>query len=144
MIESQETFDGSFSIDCMDAGMIAARIDDEMASNRAAAGDYVRSLFMKHGYFNGRIDNTVKHEEGEITCESVVTCHGLPVDTNIHASAVMSELQAERELSQKLRNKTKDLEGNLRQVAGWAYVEPDCLSFSPGSAIDLILRRYNK
>ena len=76
--ETQETFDDAFTIDEMDAQQIAAKIDDTMGELRKAAGDFVRTLFMKHGYFNGRAEGFVDHEDNWITCRLVVSCYGLP------------------------------------------------------------------
>lgn len=76
--ETQETFDDAFKIDGMDAQQIAEKIDDAMGELRRVAGDFVRTLFMKHGYFNGRADGFVDHEDSWITCRLVISCYGLP------------------------------------------------------------------
>lgn len=76
--ETQETFDDGFYTWDMDARQIAAKIDDTMGELRKAAGDFVRKLFMKHGYFNGRAEGFVDHEDEWINCRIVVSCYGLP------------------------------------------------------------------
>lgn len=78
--ETQETFDSEFSTRELDANGIAGQIDSHMTTLRKDAGDFVRALFLKHGYFNGRAEGTVRHDEESetITCEMVVTCWGLP------------------------------------------------------------------
>ena len=78
--ETQESFDSEFSTSLMDATDIAQEIDDHMGVLRKEAGDFVRSLFMRHGYFNGRVEGTVRHQESEerIECELTVSCYGLP------------------------------------------------------------------
>lgn len=76
--ESQETVDDCFSTDGMDAKGIAEKIDEVMAELRKAAGDLVRSWFMKRGYFNGRAESFVNHVEDSIQCKIVVSSYGRP------------------------------------------------------------------
>lgn len=76
--ETQETFDEAFKTDGMDAQQIAAKIDETIGELRTAAADFVRSLFLKHNYFNGNIEGQVDHENDWITVKIVVSCYGLP------------------------------------------------------------------
>ena len=76
--ESQETLDDWYSMQGMDSQAIATKIDDVMAELRKAAGDLVRSWFMKRGYFNGRAESFVNREDDSIQCKIVVSCYGLP------------------------------------------------------------------
>ena len=76
--ETQEDFDDSFKIDGMDAQQVAAKLDDTIGELRIAAGDFVRSLFLKHGYFNGNLQGEVTHGDAVVTVCLTVFCYGLP------------------------------------------------------------------
>jgi hypothetical protein len=95
--ETQETFDSAFKTIGLDAKGIAREIDEHMAALRKDVGDFVRGLFLRHGYFNGRADPCVKHDEeaGTITCELVVTAWGLPERRKAWMAMTLPEVATE-------------------------------------------------
>lgn len=90
--ETQETFDFAFYTDDMDAKQIAERIDEVNGECRRDMGRFVRSLFLKHGYFNGRAEGFVDHEDDSITVRWVVSCYGLP--SNLDLDDMLNEIRS--------------------------------------------------
>lgn len=77
--ESQETLDAEFDVHDLTAKECMGKVEDLLISLRKDAAALAGEWLVKHGYFNGDINNHVSANDNTIIVSVVLTCYGLPL-----------------------------------------------------------------
>lgn len=76
--ETQESFDSEFNHATRSIVELTSVAHSHLEELQREAADFVRELFLKHGYFNGRIEFFLETRDSTTLCKAVVSCYGLP------------------------------------------------------------------
>ena len=79
--ESQEHFDSFFNTSGLSVNDCMSRVEELLVELRHKTSKLATEWILTHGYFNGRIDNTVRTHSLTNMCQVTVTltCYGLPL-----------------------------------------------------------------
>jgi len=77
--ESQEHFDDSFSTKGMSGMECMRKADDLLVECRKEAAKTAAEWLIKHGYFNGEMQNAIYcYDDGTCNVQVTLSCYGLP------------------------------------------------------------------